>query len=220
MGEAIPALMLLVGVGLYAFYTLSPLEPELASLVEEKGDRIFPVFIISEMPVGVRGLLIAGILSAAISSLDSILAALAQISVTMFYKPFVRPDSDDGHYLRVSRGLVIIWGIVLGFTAWQFSRNSGDLITLAFSMTTYTLGPMLGLFALCILSTRFKVGGLAPAVVVSMLGVLVINEPELFHWLLPTTAATSLLAWPWLFPIGTLLCVLLAFRGRKLSSHL
>ena len=132
--------MLLVGVGLYAFYTLNPLAPELASLVDAKGDRIFPVFIISEMPVGVRGLLIAGILSAAISSLDSILSALAQISVTMFYKPFVRPDSDDSHYLKVSRGLVIIWGIVLGFTAWQFSRNSGDLITLAFSMTTYALG--------------------------------------------------------------------------------
>ena len=210
--------MLLVGVGLYAFYTLNPLAPELASLVDAKGDRIFPVFIISEMPVGVRGLLIAGILSAAISSLDSILSALAQISVTMFYKPFVRPDSDDSHYLKVSRGLVIIWGIVLGFTAWQFSRNSGDLITLAFSMTTYTLGPMLGLFALGILSTRFNVGGLAPAVALSMLGVLIINEPELFHWVLPTTANTPLLAWPWLFPIGTLFCVLLALRGRKMSS--
>ena len=217
-GETIPALMLLVGVGLYAFYTLNPLAPELASLVDAKGDRIFPVFIISEMPVGVRGLLIAGILSAAISSLDSILAALAQISVTMFYKPFVRPGSNDSHYLKLSRGLVIIWGIVLGFTAWQFSRNSGDLITLAFSMTTYTLGPMLGLFALGILSTRFNVGGLAPAVALSMLGVLIINEPELFHWMLPTTANTPLLAWPWLFPIGTLLCVLLALRGRKMSS--
>ena len=106
----------------------------------------------------------------------------------------------------------------MGFTAWQFSRNSGDLITLAFSMTTYTLGPMLGLFALGILSTRLNVGGLAPAVALSMLGVLIINEPELFHWMLPTTANTPLLAWPWLFPIGTLLCVLLALRGRKMSS--
>ena len=220
MGEMIPALMLLVGAGLFAFYTLNPLSPDLASLVEEKGDRIFPVFIISEMPSGVRGLLIAGILSAAISSLDSILAALAQISVTMFYKPFVRPDSDDRHYLRVSKGLVVIWGIVLGVTAWQFSRNSGDLITLAFSMTTYTLGPMLGLFALSILSSRFRVGGLAPAAVLSMLGVLVINEPALFHWLLPISVNAPILAWPWLFPIGTLLCVLLAFRGRKTPSHI
>ena len=96
---------------------------------------------------------------------------------------------------------------------------SGDLITLAFSMTTYTLGPMLGLFALSILSTRFNVGGLAPAVALSMLSVLVINEPELFHWVLPTTANTPLLAWPWLFPIGTLLCVLLALRGEKIPTH-
>ena len=95
MDEMIPALMLLVGAGLFAFYTLIPLSPDPASLVEEKGNRIFPVFIISEMPSGVRGLLIAGSLSAAISNLDSILAALAQISVTVFYKPFVRPDSDD-----------------------------------------------------------------------------------------------------------------------------
>jgi hypothetical protein len=48
-----------------------------------------------------------------------------------------------------------------------------------------------------------------------MLGVLVINEPELFHWVLPTTPNTPLLAWPWLFPIGTILCVVLAIRGRK-----
>jgi hypothetical protein len=51
-----------------------------------------------------------------------------------------------------------------------------------------------------------------------MLGVLVINEPELFHWVLPATANRPLLAWPWLFPIGTLLCVLLALRGRKPPS--
>ena len=86
-------------------------------------------------------------------------------------------------------------------------------------MTTYTLGPMLGLFALSILSKRFNVGGLAPAVAMSMLGVLVINEPELLHWVLPTTANTPLLAWPRLFSIGTLLCVLLALRPGKTPTH-
>ena len=50
-----------------------------------------------------KGLLIAGVLSAAISSLDSILAALSQISVTMFYRPFVKPDERETHYLAVSR---------------------------------------------------------------------------------------------------------------------
>ena len=96
LGECIPALMLIVGLGLFAFYSFNPLDPSLAALVAEKGDRIFPLFIINEMPSGLKGLIIAGILSAAISSLDSILAALSQISLTMFYRPFVNPGKEEG----------------------------------------------------------------------------------------------------------------------------
>ena len=103
-------------------------------------------------------MLIAGILSAAISSLDSILAALSQISLTMFYKPFVNPQADEPKLLRVSRLLVIFWGAVLAAMAWQFSASKLDIVTLAFSMTTYTWGPMLGLFLLSILSRRFRDG--------------------------------------------------------------
>jgi len=215
VGECIPALMLLVGVGLLAFYNLYPLDPSLTTLVEEKGDRIFPVFILNEMPVGMKGLLIAGVLSAAISSLDSILAALSQISVTMFYRPFVKPDEREIHYLAASRVLVIFWGLLLAVTAWQLSQSQGDLITLAFSMTTYTLGPMLGLFILSLLSTRRRVGGIAPAVCISVLAVLVLNEPELFSVIVDHSHTVPFLAWPWLFPIGTLVCVAAAIRRRR-----
>ena len=215
VGECIPALMLLVGVGLFAFYNLYPLEPSLAALVEDNGDRIFPVFILSEMPVGIKGLLIAGILSAAISSLDSILAALSQISVTMFYRPFIRPEQDEAHYLSVSKALVIFWGLLLAVTAWQLSQSKGDLISLAFSLTTYTLGPMLGLFILSLLSKRLHIGGIAPAVVISVLTVLLLNEPEVFTAVIDHGHTAPLMAWPWLFPIGTLVCVALAIRGRK-----
>lgn len=215
MGECIPAFMLLVGVGLFAFYTLYPLDPSIATLVEEKGDRIFPVFILNEIPVGMKGLLIAGVLSAAISSLDSILAALSQISITMFYRPFVKSEESETHYLAASRVLVIMWGLLLAVTAWQLSKSQGDLITLAFSMTTYTLGPMLGLFILSLLSTRLRVGGIAPAVCISVLAVLVLNEPELFTAIVDHSNTAPLLAWPWLFPIGTLVCVALAIRGSR-----
>ena len=219
IGECIPALMLLVGVGLFTFYSLYPLDPSLAALVEEKGDRIFPIFILSEIPMGMKGLFIAGVLSAAISSLDSILAALSQVSVTMFYRPFLKPEETEAHYLSVSRVLVVFWGVLLGATAWQFSQSTGDLITLAFSMTTYTLGPMLGLFILSLLSTRLRVGGIAPAVAMSLSVVLALNEPELFSVIFDCDSTSALLAWPWLFPIGTVVCVVLAIRGRQpLSS--
>ncbi|MEM9209357.1 MAG: sodium/solute symporter, partial [Pseudomonadota bacterium] len=215
LGELVPALMLTVGVGLFAFYQFNPMPPDLAALVEERGDRVFPAFIVSEIPVGLKGLLIAGILSAAISSLDSILAALSQISLTMFYKPYVRPDADEGHLLRVSRLLVVLWGVVLAAMAWQFSASELDLVTLAFSMTTYTWGPMLGLFVLSILARRFRVAHVGRAVMLSIAVVLLINEPEILNPVFGTLFAEPLLAWPWLFPIGTLVCVAAGFRGRQ-----
>ncbi len=218
LGELVPALMLTVGAGLYAFYQYNPLSPELASLVAERGDRIFPAFIISEIPVGLKGLLIAGILSAAISSLDSILAALSQISLTMFYRPYVRPDADEAHLLRVSRVLVVAWGIVLAAMAWQFSASELDLVTLAFSMTTYTWGPMLGLFVLSILARRYRVAHVGWAVMASIVVVLLINEPEILNPVFGTLFAGPLLAWPWLFPIGTLVCVIAGFRGRQIDA--
>ena len=215
VGELVPALMLTVGAGLFAFYEFHDLSPELAALVAERGDRIFPAFIISEIPTGLKGLLIAGILSAAISSLDSILAALSQISLTMFYRPFIRPQADETHLLRVSRLFVIFWGAVLAVMAWQFSASKLDIVTLAFSMTTSTWGPMLGLFILSILSTRYRVAGAGNAVMTSIVVVFFINEPEILNPLLGTLFAGPLLAWPWLFPIGALLCVTLSLRGRK-----
>jgi SSS family solute:Na+ symporter len=218
IGELVPMLMLTVGVGLYAFYQYNPLSSELNALVVERGDRIFPAFIISEIPVGLKGLLIAGILSAAISSLDSILAALSQISLTMFYKPFVEPAADEARMLKVSRWFVIVWGVVLGATAWQFSASELDIVTLAFSMTTYTLGPMLGLFLLSIAAYRYHVAGIGYGVALSIVVVLFINEPEVLNLIIGTSYDSPLLAWPWLFPIGTAVCFFSALRGRRATG--
>lgn len=215
LGELVPVLMLTVGVGLFVFYQYHPLPGELATLVDERGDRIFPAFIITEIPTGLKGLLIAGILSAAISSLDSILAALSQISLTMFYKPFIEPTADESRLLRISRFFVIFWGVVLAVMAWQFSASKLDIVTLAFSMTTYTWGPMLGLFLLSMVTNRFRVAGIGWSVLLSILVVLLINEPEVLNPIFGTVYDSPLLAWPWLFPIGALCCFLTALRGRK-----
>lgn len=218
LGELVPVLMLTVGAGLYAFYQLNPMPEGLAALVAERGDRVFPAFIISEIPTGLKGLLIAGILSAAISSLDSILAALSQISLTMFYRPFFNPTADESHLLRVSRLLVIFWGAVLAVMAWQFSASKLDLVTLAFSMTTYTWGPMLGLFMLSIAAERYRVANIGRSVVLSVALIFVINEPEVLNPIFGTAFVGPLIAWPWLFPIGSLVCLGLSLRGRKEES--
>ena len=219
LGELVPVLMLTVGAGLFAFYQQFPLADNLAALVAERGDRIFPAFIVSEIPTGLKGLLIAATLSAAISSLDSILAALSQISLTMYYKPFFRPEADEQHLLRMSRALVIFWGAVLAVMAWIFSASKLDLITLAFSMTTYTWGPMLGLFLLSMVVPRYRVANIAGSVLFSVVVVLVINEPHILNPVFGTAYDAPLLAWPWLFPTGTMCCFAVAFRGRRREAN-
>lgn len=218
LGELVPLLMLTVGVGLFAFYQYNPLPAAFAELVAERGDRVFPAFIVSEIPTGLKGLLIAGILSAAISSLDSILAALAQISVTMFYRPFLKPDATEAQLMRVSRALVVAWGLVLAVMAWQFSASRLDLVTLAFSMTTYTWGPMLGLFMLSIAARHMPVANIGWAVAASIVTVLAINEPELYLPLVGGARDTPFLAWPWLFPIGALLTFTIGTASGKLQG--
>ena len=138
VGQLVAGLALFVGVGLYAYYHRFGLTGEAARLVADKGDRIFPVFILQKMPPGLVGLIIAGVFAAAISSLDSVLAALSQTVVSGFYKPWrerrresepeaqarvepadgagdlgtegPRDQGEERHYVFVSRVLVVGWG--------------------------------------------------------------------------------------------------------------
>ena len=90
VGQVVTAAVMLVGVGLFTYYKLHPLEGEALASYNEKGDRIFPIFILTVIPKGLTGLIIAGVFAAAISSLDSILAALSQTTMSAFYLPWRR----------------------------------------------------------------------------------------------------------------------------------
>src|SRR5690606_21357795 len=62
---------------------------------------VFPTFVLTQMPVGLVGLLIAAIFAAAMSSISSELAALSSATVIDFYRRFARPQADDAHLLLV-----------------------------------------------------------------------------------------------------------------------
>ncbi|MEO2176421.1 MAG: hypothetical protein ABGY96_20250 [bacterium] len=204
VGEIVPMIMLAVGLALYAFYQYQPLSAELSALVAERGDRIFPAFILSELPVGVRGLMIAGLLSAAISSLDSILAALAQITYKLLFSTRVKAISA----VTVSRAIVLFWGLILCLMANGLANTRLNLIDLAFTMTTYTYGSLLGVMIMSILGMR-RGYLIVPAVLASISLVIIVNHPTLLF--LSGSDPGPLLAWPWLFPVGTLSCVLFAY---------
>src|SRR5690606_19941081 len=72
---------------------------------------IVPRFALAELPIGLAGLFIAGVLAAAMSSISSELNSLATTSVIDFYRRWVRDDATDAHYLIVSKGATAFWGL-------------------------------------------------------------------------------------------------------------
>lgn len=164
----VTVLVMMVGVGLFAYYRAHPLSGEWLALYQEKPDRIFPIFILDVIPSGLTGLILAGIFAAAISSLDSILAALGQTAMSAVYLPRrlrtlsrlgIDPDApaEQRRQVRVSRILVVIAGVVLCLMAQLaivVARRYASILDLALAMATYTSGALLAGFLLAFLDTR------------------------------------------------------------------
>src|SRR5881398_3622129 len=98
------ALFLLVGAVLFVYYQLSPPATPFA-----KADDIFPTFIVTRMPHGVSGLLIAAILAAAMSNLSAALNSLSSSSIIDFYLR-LRPNATESRRMLLSRAATIFWG--------------------------------------------------------------------------------------------------------------
>lgn len=167
-------LMLSVGAGLFAWYRLNePSSLVAASFVNS--NNVFPTWITMEVPAGLSGLVLAGAFAAAISSLDSILAALSQTSLSVIYgREKLEAVGKGAEMVRLSRIVVCIWGVALtlaGLGLWVVYENNedSDLIGLAFGMVAYTYGPLLGVLAAAILPLKVETKGLIAGTIISVL---------------------------------------------------
>lgn len=167
----------LVGVVLYANLRAHPPGAAAAELLAEKPDRLLPVYVLTSLPDGLRGLVVAGVFAAAISSLDSILSALAQTSTTLL----CRAEASSKSLLRASRVLVVFWGVVLCAVAVglrSVHERHGSILDLALASATYTSGALIAGFFLAFLPTGRDGRGLVWSSVLSVAAVLVLAWPE------------------------------------------
>ncbi len=140
-------LFLMVGAMLFVFYKLFP--PLVAF---SKTDRIFPTFIVTRMPRGVSGLLVAAILAAAMSNLSAALNSLSSTTIMDFYARF-RPNTPESRLMFLSRAVTIAWGIVL-FVLAIVSRSGGKVVELGLGIASVAYGALLGVFLLGVLTKR------------------------------------------------------------------
>ncbi len=146
-------LFLLIGVGLYVFYGFHP-------TVFTSADRIFPTFIVHEMPVGVAGLLVAAILAAAMSNLSAALNSLSSTTVVDFYMHW-RPAADDRERMMISRSSTVVWALVLFAVAVYsvFAGGKGHVVEVGLSIASVAYGALLGVFLLGTLTRYATQGG-------------------------------------------------------------
>jgi solute:Na+ symporter, SSS family len=198
-------LFLLIGSMLYVYYT-GHAQAEMAAFTLDgriQSDRIFPHFIVSHLPPGVVGLVIAAVFAAAMSTLASSLNSSSATSVADFYMP-MRPASDD-HYLRVSRWLTAFWGavqITVALVAIQFSTRVVDEVL---GIASFTNGIILGVFLL---------GTFAPAV----------RQRSAFGGIIAGTAVMlvvkllGLASWQWYVLIGSVATYAAGLAASRLAA--
>lgn len=181
------ALFLIVGVMLWAYYRTP-------SAAFGRPDRIYPTFIVTRMPHGISGLLIAAILAAAMSNLSAALNSLSSSAIMDFYAR-LRPQADEQTKMRLSRLATLAWAIVLFGLAIIALHKVGRVIEVGLQIASIAYGALLGAFLLGTLTRRANQLG-------AMIGMGCGFIIELYLWLWTSVP------WTWWVAIGT--CVTFA----------
>lgn len=195
----VAALFLFLGIALFGYFQAFP-DPDLPTRLAADGslmadaDRAFSYFMTTAIPAWLRGLLLAGVLAAAMSSLDSAMAALSASTVRDLLQPQRAFDLSERAWLWTSRWLTVLFACLLMGIAW-FLRDSAAFLWLAFKITSLTYGSLLGVFLLGRFSKRGTDISSACAMLAGTIGAV---------WLLWLIESGRLeMAWTWLLPVGT-----------------
>jgi SSS family transporter len=186
------ALFLVLGVMLFALHQHAPL-----AYAGPGGDpdRIFPAFVVTAMPPGISGLVLAAIFAVAMSNASGSLNSLASSSIIDFQILRGRgPESlDQARLFQLSRRVTIFWGILLGILG---ILHWGTVLVAGLTIASITYGSMLGLFLLCLLNKRATARG---AILGMACGLLVMLYIQFYGHI----------AWTWYVLVGTTITFLI-----------
>lgn len=187
-------LFFVIGTSLYSFYALHPewADPIKLQVAAEKlgtaatpdqlttyaaalqpadyGDKVLPNFMVNHLPVGVVGLIISAILSAAMSTISSNMNASATVFTMDIYRKYFRKTITDMQQLRVLRIATVVFGLI-GLTTGLAMIGAKSLLDTWWELSGIFAGGMLGLFLLGLISRK---AGNAEALTATIIGVVVI----------------------------------------------
>ncbi|MEQ8241087.1 MAG: sodium:solute symporter [Cyclobacteriaceae bacterium] len=165
MSVPVWALFMFIGTALFGYYRLNGV-----ALPEGiKADAVFPHFIMTELPMGVIGLVLAGLLAAAISSLDSDLNCLSAIFMEDYYMRF-RPNTEPKKQLMMSKIVVVVAGIAAILIAHYYVSVGGKgILSTVFKLYAIFSGGIAGLFLLGVFTSRTNRQGAYTGILASVI---------------------------------------------------
>lgn len=153
------ALFMFIGTALFAYYTQQPLPANV------NANSVFPYFIMTELPTGVVGFVLAAMISAAICSLSADLNSLAAVGVEDYYKK-IKPGKADRIYLASSRWIVVLSGIITIIIGFVYAYlGSEGILGVIFTLYAIFSGGIVGIFLLGLFSSRANEKGVNIAIV-------------------------------------------------------
>ncbi len=144
MDVPIAAIFTFIGILLYVFYQQDPRFKPTAN------SDVFGSYILNVMPVGIRGLVLAGVFATAMGSLSAALNALATSATNDWYLPR-RPGLPEAHYVRAARFFTLLFSVLMiavagGFAYAKVTHPDVRIIPVVLGIAGFILGPMLGVF--------------------------------------------------------------------------
>jgi SSS family transporter len=210
-------LFLVIGAGLFVFYGQHP-----ALLTVKGSDRLFPAFIVQQMPVGIAGLLIAAILAAAMSNLSAALNSLSSTTIIDFYL-HLKPHATDKERNLLSRVATVFWAaILIGIAIYAVQAGGkGHVVELGLSIASVAYGALLGVF---LLGTLTRYATQAGAIVGLVVG-FALNLALFLPTILPVPSlhlggfALSKIAFTWYVLLGSVTTFVVGSVASLVTKH-
>ena len=190
-------LFLTVGMGLWSFYGAK----EFAT-----PDSIFPTYIVTEMPHGLIGLLLASIVAATMSTHSGAINSLAASTTHDLYLPLTKRSADDPSTFKAGRLFALGWGIILTVGALLFPEGKTPVVVIALSIASFTQGALLGAFFLGIYNARANqrdaIAGMTVGIISMAFIVFAKQLTAAYPGMTAALGPFANVAWPWYVLIG------------------
>ncbi len=182
-------------------------------------DNVYPNFILHGLPVVVSGLLVAGILGAAMGSLSSALNSMSNSTVSDIIEAFSSKTPSDATMLKLARVMTLVWAVLMAVFASAFSTSTGNVYLTGLAIAGYTYGALLGAFLLGKLIKRAnQTDALIAFVITVAVMTYIVRYVKLDVTVAGVTTPTAV-APQWLVPIGVIVTLVVGVIASRFHAQ-